>query len=56
MKRIMQAAHQRGEPAEQAMQGAYRRLLAITEAVRDQARQAGAALREQATDPGAPRC
>jgi IS5 family transposase len=50
MKRITEAARQRGEQAEQALQGAYRRLLAITETVRDQARQVGAALREQATD------
>jgi len=50
MKRIMEAARQRGEQAEQAMQGAYRRLVEITEAVRDQAQQVGVALREQATD------
>ena len=50
MKRIMEAARQRGEQAEQAMQGAYRRLLDIAATVRDQARRVGAALREQATD------
>jgi len=50
MKRIMEAARQRGEPAEPAMQGAYRRLLDIAETVRDQARRVGAALRERATD------
>ncbi len=50
MKRIMAAARQRGEQADQAMQGAYRRLIAITETVRDRAQQVGAALREQATD------
>src|SRR3954463_11518702 len=46
MKRIMEAARQRGERAEQAMHGAYRRLIAITESLRRQAQQAGAALRE----------
>lgn len=55
MKRIMAAARQRGEQAEQAMQGAYRRLIEITETVRDRAQQVGAALREQATTDGARR-
>ncbi len=50
MKRIMEAARQRGAQAERAMHGAYRRLIEITEAVQDQARQVSAALREQATD------
>ncbi len=50
MKRIMEAARQRGERSEQAMQGAYRRLIEIAETVRDRAQQVGAALREQATD------
>ena len=50
MKRIMEAARQRGEQAEQAMQGAYRRLVEITEAVRYRAQQVGVALRAQATD------
>jgi len=50
MKRIMEAARQRGERSEQAMQGAYRRLLDITETVRERAQQVGMALREQATD------
>lgn len=50
MKRIMEAARQRGEPAERAMRGAYRRLVEITEAVQEQARHVGAALREHATD------
>ena len=49
MKRITEAARQRGEQAEQAMQGAYRHLVEITETVRDRAQQVGAALREQAT-------
>lgn len=52
MKRIMEAARQRGERSEQAMQGAYRRLLDITETVRERAQQVGMALREQATDGG----
>jgi transposase, IS5 family len=50
MKRIMEAARQRGERAEPALHGAYRRLLDITAAVGEQARQVGAALREHATD------
>jgi len=50
MKRIMDAARQRGAQAEQALHGAYRRLLDITEVVRGQAQQVGAALREHATD------
>jgi len=50
MKRIMEAARQRGEGAEQARQGASRRLVGSTAAVRDQAQQVGAALRDQATD------
>lgn len=52
MKRIMEAARQRGAQADQAMQGAYRRLIEITETVWDHAQQVGAALREQATDGG----
>ena len=50
MKQSMEAARQRGEHAERAMPGAYRRLVEIMEAVQDQARHVGAALREQATD------
>src|SRR4051794_37612051 len=50
MKRIMEAARQRGEHAERAMHGAYRRLVEITESVQGQARRVGAALREHATD------
>jgi IS5 family transposase len=50
MKRIMEAARQRGEHAERAMHGAYRRLLDITEAIRGRAQQVTVALREQATD------
>ncbi|HEX5506066.1 MAG TPA: transposase, partial [Thermomicrobiales bacterium] len=50
MKRIMEAARQRGAPAEQAMPGAYRRLVEIAAAVRGQAQRGGAALREHATD------
>ncbi len=49
MKRIMAAARQRGESAEQAMQGAYRRLVAIAETMRDRAQQVSAVLHEQAT-------
>lgn len=51
MKRIMAAARQRGEQAERAMHGAYRRLVEITATVQGQARRVGAALREHATDP-----
>ncbi len=50
MKWITAAARQRGEQAEQAMQGAYRRLLDIARIVRDRAQRVSAALREQATD------
>src|SRR3954463_7655147 len=49
MRRIMEAARQRGEQAERAMRGAYRRLLDITETIRGQAQQVAGALREQAT-------
>ncbi len=49
MKRIMAAARQRGEQAEQAMQGAYRRLVAIAATMRDRAQQVSAVLHEQAT-------
>src|SRR5215216_7483784 len=49
MKRIMEAARRRGEQAEQAMQGAYRRRLDIAKTVRDRAQQVGAALRERAS-------
>ena len=52
MKRIMGAARQRGEQAEEAMQGAYRRLLDIARTVRDRAQQVGAALRERASEIG----
>lgn len=45
MKRNMEAARQRGAQAEQAMHGAYRRLIEITEAVRGQAQRVGAACR-----------
>ena len=50
LKRIMAAARQRGEQAEQAMPRASRRRLESTEAPQDQAQQVGTALRQQATE------
>ena len=41
MKRIMETARQRGDAAEQALHAAYQQLLAVTEAMVDQAQQGG---------------
>jgi IS5 family transposase len=46
-KRILEATRQRGQQAEATMRDAYQRLLTTTQALVDQARQAGAALKEQ---------
>jgi transposase, IS5 family len=47
MKRIMETARQRGEQAEQAMQGAYQQLLDVAEAMVTQAQQVGSVLQAQ---------
>ncbi len=49
VKRIMDATRQRGQQAEQAMRTAYRRLLTITEATIEQARQVRGVLKGQTT-------
>lgn len=54
MKRIMEAARQRGEQAEQTMQRAYQHLLEVAEAMVQQAQQVSAALQAQ-TDAAAKR-
>ena len=52
MKRIMEAARQRGAQVEARMRTAYQRLLTSTTAVVQQAEQVGAVLIAQATRPG----
>lgn len=52
MKRIMEAARQRGTEAADRMHSAYQRLLAITQATVQQAQQVGAVLNAQATPQG----
>jgi IS5 family transposase len=52
MKRIMEAARQRGTAAADRMHTAYQRLLAITQATVQQAQHVGAVLNAQATPQG----
>jgi IS5 family transposase len=52
MKRIMEAARQRGTAAADRMHTAYQRLLAITQATVQHAQQVGAVLHAQATPQG----
>jgi transposase, IS5 family len=52
MKRIMEAARQRGAQADDRMRSAYQRLLTITTAMVAQAEQVGAVLTAQATHTG----
>jgi IS5 family transposase len=52
MKRIMEAARQRGMEAAERMRTAYQRLLAITQATVQHAQHVGAILNAQATPPG----
>ncbi len=50
MKRIMEAARQRGEQAEQRLQTAYQQLLDVAEATVEQAQQVAAALQAQTSE------
>jgi IS5 family transposase len=49
VKRILEAARQRGQQAEQNMHSAYQKLIKVTTTVLGQAQQAAQALRQQAS-------